>query len=115
MAPVQATQIRCDRAGSVYSMTNDPSGNEVVVCSRDAKGSLDLEVTFSLKREVAGKVGQGDGPFDLDTTVDGRFLYVLKAGAGTVGMFRITPLGTLIKLGEVEGPLKIYAQGMVAR
>jgi 6-phosphogluconolactonase len=67
---------------------------------------------LTLAREVAG---QGTLPLDLDITADGRFLYVLNAGAGTVGMFGITPWGTLVNLGEVEGPFQIYAQGMVAR
>jgi 6-phosphogluconolactonase len=67
---------------------------------------------LGLVRKVAG---QGNLPLDLDTTVDGRFLYVLNAGAGTVGMFRITTWGTLVNLGEADGPFQIYAQGMVAR
>ena len=65
---------------------------------------------------IARKVaGQGNLPLDLDITADGRFLYVLNAGTGTVGAFQITFWGTLVPLGDVDGSLAIYAQGMVAR
>ncbi len=65
-----------------------------------------------LREKVAG---EGDSPVDLDITPNGRYLYVLNAGSGTVGMFKITIAGSLVDLGTVEGPLEIYAQGMVAR
>jgi 6-phosphogluconolactonase len=100
--------IAANRQGHVFT-ANTASDTLSAYKVFPRKGAL------RLVREVAGKVGQGDGPLDLDTTVDGRFLYVLKAGAGTVGMFRITPWGTLVSLGEVNGPFQIFAQGMVAR
>jgi 6-phosphogluconolactonase (cycloisomerase 2 family) len=65
-----------------------------------------------LLEEIAG---YGNLPLDLDTTVNGRFLYTLNAGDGTIGMFRIARRGRLIDLGVMEGPLEIFAQGMVAR
>jgi 6-phosphogluconolactonase len=67
---------------------------------------------LKLVRKIAG---QGGGPLDLDTTADGRFLYVLNAVKGTIGMFGITPWGTLVDLGEADGPFQVYAQGMAAR
>lgn len=66
----------------------------------------------SLIDDVAGT---GDLPLDLTTTADGRFLYVLNAGDGTVGMFRIRFDGSLADLGAVNGLPTPYAQGIVAR
>lgn len=67
---------------------------------------------LKLRQQVAGR---GTLPLDLDTAADGRFLYVLNAGSGTVGMFRITRRGTLVDLGTVVAPLALYSQGMAAR
>lgn len=59
--------------------------------------------------------GLGNLNIDLSVTVNGRFLYVLNAGAGTIGMFRIGPNGSLIDLGAVDAGLSIFAQGIAAR
>jgi 6-phosphogluconolactonase len=94
------------------------NGKGQVFTSNTGSGTLSAYKVFprngalKLLKRIAG---QGSGPIDLDTTVDGRFLYVLNAVAGTVGMFAITPGGTLVNLGEVGGPFQIYAQGLVAR
>ncbi len=60
------------------------------------------------------QAGTGDLPLDLDTTEDGRFLYVLNAGDGTVGMFRIRYDGSLFDLGTIPGLPTPYAQGIIS-
>ncbi len=46
----------------------------------------------------------GDHPVDLAATGDGRFLYNVNAGAGTVGMYRVDPAtATLTSPGEIGG------------
>lgn len=41
---------------------------------------------------------------DLATCLDGRFLYTVNAGAGSVSMFRFNQSdGSLTDLGEIEG------------
>lgn len=57
--------------------------------------------------------GSGDKPIDMTTAGNGRFLYVLNAGNGTVGMFRINPDGSLTDLGAIVGLPEIFAQGIV--
>jgi 6-phosphogluconolactonase len=57
----------------------------------------------------------GDGPIDMATTFDGRFLYVINANDGTVGAFRIGPRGRLWDLGSTGGLPVNYAQGIAAR
>lgn len=80
--------------------------------------------TLSAYRVKAGKgnvvldegvAGMGNLNIDLAITIDGRFLYALNAGNGTIGMFRITSKGTLIDLGMIDGGLSIFAQGIAAR
>jgi 6-phosphogluconolactonase len=57
--------------------------------------------------------GVGNAPIDMTTTGDGRFLYVLNARDGTVGMFRINPDGSLGDLGVIGGLPDTFAQGIV--
>ncbi len=63
-----------------------------------------------------GAAGMGNTPIDLDTTVDGRFLYALDPTNGTIDMFRIERDGSLTNLGAInDGKLSIFAQGIAAR
>ena len=62
-----------------------------------------------------GTAGIGNRPLDLAITVNGRFLYALDPGNGTIHMFQINPKGTLVDLGAVAGGLSIFAQGVAAR
>jgi len=50
-----------------------------------------------------GDLGSGAQPLDLDVTPDGRFLYVLKNGTGTVGTFTVAADGTLSALADTPG------------
>ena len=43
------------------------------------------------------------GPIDMATAADGRFLYVQTGTAGTVDEFRVNDDGTLTRLGNVAG------------
>lgn len=57
----------------------------------------------------------GNGNLDLSVAANGRFLYVLNGGNGTIGMFQIRSDGALTNLGTVGGRLSIFAQGLAAR
>jgi 6-phosphogluconolactonase (cycloisomerase 2 family) len=60
------------------------------------------------------EAGFGNAPIDMTITGNGRFLYVLNARDGTVGMFRINPDGSLSDLGVVAELLAApFAQGIV--
>jgi 6-phosphogluconolactonase len=62
-----------------------------------------------------GVVGIGNKPIDLAITINGRFLYALDPGNGTVDMFQIERNGSLTNLGALAGGLSIFAQGIAAR
>jgi len=44
-------------------------------------------------------------PLDLDVSRDSQFLYVLKAGTGTVGVYAIAPDGSLQSLPDSPAAL----------
>lgn len=55
-------------------------------------------------------------PIDLAVTPNGRFLYTLNTGRGSVGMFRVRRSGKLIFLGEAGSlPIRAGLQGIAAR
>jgi len=54
------------------------------------------------------------GPIDMDVSVNGRFLYTLNAGAGSISAFRIEADGGLDALGATPG-LPAGANGLAAR
>ena len=86
--------------GAVYTQTNSPAGNSVVVFNRGANGTL-------TKREAVRTGGNGSkqsvgcGPgcpiLDSQTAVvvsnDGRFVFAVNAGSDTVTSFRETQCG----------------------
>ena len=106
--------------GAVYTMSNAPEGNEVVVFERNIFGRLTLTNSYPtggvgtvftantgsdniseytvnpfndslrLQETVAAF---GSKPIDLAATDSGRYLYVLNAADGTVGAFRILSNG----------------------
>lgn len=57
----------------------------------------------------------GNKPIDMAATPAGRYLYVLNAGDGTVGGFRVSLQGRLTDLGSAAGLPLLYAQGIAAR
>ena len=59
--------------------------------------------------------GQGATPLDMDITRDGKFLYVLQTGAGTVGAFAIGANGSLTTLPDTPGLVPVAGfQGLAA-
>ncbi len=58
----------------------------------------------------------GSAPVDLAVSADGRYLYNVNAGSGTISIFAIHPDGSLQPLGEAGGlPIHDGAVGMAAR
>ena len=57
----------------------------------------------------------GNKPIDMATTASGLYLYVLNAGDGTIGAFRILPQGVLKDLGTTGGLPPQFAQGIAVR
>jgi len=54
---------------------------------------------------ITGTSNPGDLPKDLGFSLNGRYLYALNVGTGTVGIFRIGPAGTLTHIGDSDAVL----------
>jgi 6-phosphogluconolactonase len=74
--------------GAVYIMSNSPSGNQVIVYTREANGSLTWFRNFATKGlGINGLAGTNQGGLAL--TSDGRWLLVVNAGSNDVSVFRV--------------------------
>jgi 6-phosphogluconolactonase (cycloisomerase 2 family) len=85
---------RKDVVGAVYTMTNDPTGNEVVVFQRDHEGILTKAGSVS-----TGGLGSGGG-FDplvsqgsIVLSGDHRWVLAVNAGSDEISVFRVQPKG----------------------
>jgi 6-phosphogluconolactonase len=83
-----------DTVGAVYTMTNDPTNNEIVYFDRDANGIL-----TKVGSVPTGGRGSGGGldPLasqgSLTLTGDGRWLLSVNAGSNEISVFRVSPRG----------------------
>lgn len=84
--------------GAVYTETNDPAGNRILVFARKANGTLTQQQSVA-----TGGVGlAAQPPFGfpitdssgaLNLTAQGRLLFAVNAGDNTISGFRVTPSG----------------------
>ena len=84
--------------GSVYTETNDPAGNHVVVFARNRDGTITQEqsaATGGLGRAAQPPFGFPitDSQGAVDLTNGGRLLFVVNAGDSTISAFRVTGHG----------------------
>ncbi len=121
--------------GTWRAITSSLGTGETALCWIDAHGrrawgtntGSDTLTGFRVGRDGSLSLIAGSGvlhrfggaarvPLDLAVTADGRFLYTLNVGTGSVGMFRIRPNGRLVPLGEAPGLAALQgAQGIAAR
>ena len=66
---------------------------------------------LSLLKAIAAS---GNKPIDMAISANGLYLYVLNAGDGSVGAYRIFPNGSLKYIDSVPGLPPIFAQGIAA-
>lgn len=85
-------------SGSVSGYVVAPDGS---LALRDADGRT-------------GETGDGSSPIDMALSRDGRFLYTLNAGTGTISAFHARADGGLVPLGETTG-LPAGSNGLAAR
>ena len=87
-----------DNAGRFAYVVN--SGSQTISgFAIGADGSLSLPAA----NVVAGFFGAGAQPLDVDLSRDGKFLYALENGTGTVGVARTNGDGTLTVLPDAAG------------
>ena len=72
--------------GSLYTQTNDPSGNAVQKFERARDGSLTPAGTFATGGAGLATLGGRQGAVELSG--DGRALYAVNAGSDSVSVFR---------------------------
>jgi 6-phosphogluconolactonase len=64
---------------------------------------------------VVGTNPAGSTNLDIAVSADGKFLYTLNSGTGTIGIFALQPDGSLTNLGEVGSfPSTAGFNGIVA-
>jgi 6-phosphogluconolactonase len=87
----------CWIAANDQFIFTDNTGSGTISAVRPEKGGL------SLLNAVAGNTGKGSLDLDMGISQDGRFLYTLNVGAGSIGIFRIDHDGSLMPLGSMGG------------
>lgn len=80
-------------APAVFTLTNQTSGNRVLVFSRAADGTLSADGAVSTGGNGTGMTGVSQGAIALSP--DGRRLYAVNTGSGTVTVFAVH--GTRLK------------------
>ncbi len=81
-------ELIAGRAGAVFTLSNDPSDNQVIAYRRAADGSLQHAATYS----TTGK-GSGDGLGSqgaLTLSGDRRYLFAVSAGSNELAVFRVS-------------------------
>jgi 6-phosphogluconolactonase (cycloisomerase 2 family) len=79
------------RTGDVYVLTNQPTGNSVMVFHRDATGMLSFVGSFA-----SGGNGAGTGPDPLGSqgpvalSEDDRLLFAVNAGSNSISVFGVS-------------------------
>ncbi len=75
--------------GSVFTMTNSPSGNAVLAYSRGANGQFTYAGSFPTGGlGLSGLTGSNQGGLTLNR--DGSLLFVVNAGSNTLSVFRVS-------------------------
>lgn len=76
-----------ESVGAVYTMTNDPTDNQIIRYDRTADGSLTLSGNFSTNgMGTGGGLGNQGG---LVLSEDGRMLLVVNAKSNEISVFRV--------------------------
>jgi len=85
------TGLAGDRTGDVYVLTNQPTGNAVMVFHRDAVGMLTFAGSFA-----SGGTGAGTGADPLGSQgavvlgEDNRLLFAVNAGSNSISVFAVS-------------------------
>jgi 6-phosphogluconolactonase len=76
-------------AGSVFTMTNSPSGNSILAYDRSASGALSFAGSFSTgSLGASGLTGSNQGGLVLSQ--DGSWLFAVNAGSNDISVFQVS-------------------------
>jgi 6-phosphogluconolactonase len=82
------------QSGAVYTMTNDPSNNSILVYSRNSNGVLTFQGSVSSQgRGSGGIIDPLQSQGSLVLSQNSPFLFAANAGSGTITTFRVLPFG----------------------
>jgi 6-phosphogluconolactonase len=93
-----------------YAYTADAGSGTLSGFSVAPNGSLHLLESDG----IAANIGSGSHPVDMAPSLDGRFLFSLANGNGTLNAFRVNENGSLTALGVASG-IPATAAGLAAR
>lgn len=94
LTATSALAVESGVVGAVYTMTNDPSDNEVLVYNRLADGSLSFADTFDTGGEGSGGGLGNQGGVTLSATH--RWLLVVNAGSNEISVFDVEHDGLVL-------------------
>jgi len=108
------------RQSSACWLTLSPDGRFIYTANA-ASGSisgfsvaLDGSLHLLDPSGVSAAIGAGSHPVDMAESRDGRFLFVLANGNGTLGSFHVSPSGSLQSVGFASG-IPASAAGLAAQ
>src|SRR5437667_9984530 len=103
IAPANAQGV----VGSVYIMSNSASGNQVIVYTRAADGTLTWKANYATNGlGITGLTGSNQGGLVLSE--DGRWLIVVNAGSNDISVFSVNHKGlTLTDRTSSQGTMPI--------
>ncbi|HEU5186736.1 MAG TPA: beta-propeller fold lactonase family protein [Gemmatimonadaceae bacterium] len=104
-APVNPRVTPGDPPGAVYTLTNRPTGNELIVFRRAVDGTLTVVDTVP-----TGGIGTGAGlssAGSLVLTEDNRFLLAVNAASDDISVFSLTPDPVVVDLVDSDGELPV--------
>ncbi|HKE94164.1 MAG TPA: beta-propeller fold lactonase family protein, partial [Povalibacter sp.] len=85
-----ADDFRPNAGHGVFVMTNDADSNEVVVFERDSRGGLHQGRSYRTGgRGSGGTIDPLTSQGSLTLSTDGRWLFAVNAGSGTLSVFRV--------------------------
>jgi 6-phosphogluconolactonase (cycloisomerase 2 family) len=115
-AAIVAPLMRAQSAGAVYSQTNSPAGNSVVMLARSGDGSLGSPVFYPTGGLGTGAGLQSQGSVTLSS--DGQWLLAVNAGSNEVSLFSVASGGSLNLRAHVPSggtrPISVAAHGDTA-
>src|SRR2546427_591396 len=111
IAPANAQGV----VGSVYIMSNSASGNQVIVYTRAADGTLTWQANYATNGlGITGLTGSNQGGLVLSD--DGRWLVIVNAGSNDISVFNVNHKGlTLTDKASSQGtmPISVTVHGNV--
>jgi 6-phosphogluconolactonase len=96
--------------GGRFAFTTNTPDDSLSAYAIDFEGGIELVDANGR----TGEPGAGTNPLDMDLSDDGRFLYTLNIGNGTISTFRVMPDGTLEEISVMDG-VPAGVNGLAAR